>query len=178
MTNQDNFVYSHLSGVNSTAITLVAFNEHTEKLFIRFVGGNEIVYLDVPKAEYDALIAASSKGRYYNYNIQGEYTSVKQVNTRLRKSEAKTPAKPKVKTKTAAPVAPTTTVPVTGAKTSRFSVAWAGTDGRIGGNPTFQATDENDALVQFQSALDAAAKGGFAPAQGKVTVKSITRYFD
>lgn len=180
MTNQDNFVYSHLSGVQSSAISLVAFNEHTNRLFIRFTGGSEISYDGVPKAEYDALVNASSVGQYYSYNVKGEYVGVKQNNTRLRKSEAKSAPKAKVVTGPAPAVVtgPTTTIKVSGKKATRFSVAWAGTDGRVGGNPEFQATDENDALVQFQAAVVSAAKAGFAPAKGNVTVRSVTRYFD
>lgn len=42
-------------------------------LRILFVTGRLYDYLDVPRENWAALQAASSKGRYFNFHIRGQY---------------------------------------------------------------------------------------------------------
>jgi len=63
----------------------------------------------------------------------------------------------------------TITIPV--AATARYSVRWQTSDGKIGGHPEYTATNEYDALAQFNAAIEAV---GF----DEVKIVSVTRYFD
>jgi hypothetical protein len=42
-------------------------------LIVTFVSGRTYVYDDVPHEVYDALVAAPSKGAYFNAHIRDEY---------------------------------------------------------------------------------------------------------
>lgn len=56
--------------VDSTAISSVSYDEETRTLRIQFVRGAEYDYPEVPKMEFEKLIAAPSVGKYYNTVIK------------------------------------------------------------------------------------------------------------
>lgn len=62
-----------LQEVESTVIKAIAYDEASEALTIEFVSGETYVYAGVPKAVYEALMAAESKGEYFQGNIKGRY---------------------------------------------------------------------------------------------------------
>lgn len=67
------FHYTEVSGVKSSAIDTVAFNDKTGEMAIKFVAGNWHHYTDVPKPVFNEFAGAASVGRYYNSYIFGEY---------------------------------------------------------------------------------------------------------
>ena len=57
--------------VNSRAIRAVGYDGYT--LRVQFHGGRYYDHPGVPQYKFDGLMSASSKGRYYNDNIKGQY---------------------------------------------------------------------------------------------------------
>ena len=63
--------------VGSTNIRSVGYDPGSSTLEVEFNSGSIYQYLNVPKDEYEGLMSASSKGRYFNTNIKGEYQDVR-----------------------------------------------------------------------------------------------------
>jgi len=61
----------------SSNIRSVGYDPGSSTLEVEFNSGSIYQYLNVPKDEYERLMIASSKGRYFNTNIKGEYQDVK-----------------------------------------------------------------------------------------------------
>jgi len=60
---------------SSTAIRGVEYNDEARVLDIQFTSGPKIYpYLDVPQHVYDGLLAAPSKGVYFNRHIRDQYS--------------------------------------------------------------------------------------------------------
>jgi KTSC domain len=60
--------------VESTSIELVGYDEDARELYVQFrLRGRMYVYFDVPPEAYAALLEASSKGRYLNFEIKPYY---------------------------------------------------------------------------------------------------------
>jgi hypothetical protein len=65
--------------LESTAIQAMSYDPKTNQLWITFWGykqrwvGNTYVYYRFPEKEWIRLNEASSKGRYFYYNIRGKY---------------------------------------------------------------------------------------------------------
>lgn len=59
--------------LKSSNLRAVSYDEDERTLTVYFVNGNSYEYADVPKSVYDALINASSAGRYFNRFIKGVY---------------------------------------------------------------------------------------------------------
>lgn len=59
--------------VSSSMMTAVAYDARTRTLTIRFVEGGRYRYRAVPRAVFDALLAAPSKGRFFHEEIDGRY---------------------------------------------------------------------------------------------------------
>lgn len=59
--------------VSSSAISRLSYNPARHELHVRFRGSGDYVYFDVPPEEYDALVEASSKGRFLNQRIKSHY---------------------------------------------------------------------------------------------------------
>ena len=58
--------------VDSSQIKSVGYDEATLMLEVEFrYSGSVYTYFDVPKSEYDAMMAAESVGKYFNANIKG-----------------------------------------------------------------------------------------------------------
>ena len=61
--------------VDSSVISSVGYDERAHVLEVEFRTGRLYHYYDVPRAEYDALLAASSVGSYFNREIRTKYKS-------------------------------------------------------------------------------------------------------
>lgn len=63
--------------VRSSNIRSVGYDLASSTLEIEFNSGSVYQYLNVPADEYEGLMNASSKGRYFNSNIKGTYRDVR-----------------------------------------------------------------------------------------------------
>lgn len=59
--------------VESATLSTVGYDETQELLQLEFGGRAVYLYFGVPAAVYEALLGASSKGRYFNGSIRGRY---------------------------------------------------------------------------------------------------------
>ena len=57
----------------STVIDDIRYEEDREKLFIRFVDGDQYVYVGVPGAVHRSFVEADSKGRFFQAEIRDKY---------------------------------------------------------------------------------------------------------
>jgi hypothetical protein len=57
----------------STVIADFFYREHASELVVKFKSGRRYAYARVPKSEYDAMRAASSKGGFFNTRIRDRY---------------------------------------------------------------------------------------------------------
>jgi hypothetical protein len=60
--------------VRSSVLRSAGYNRSTSTLEIEFMTGLIYRYLRVPETKYDALMKASSKGRYFNSIIRDHYS--------------------------------------------------------------------------------------------------------
>jgi hypothetical protein len=63
--------------VESSVIASIGYDEKTRALDIEFRTGATWRYLDVPPEIYHALLAAESKGRFYNANLKHRFRAKK-----------------------------------------------------------------------------------------------------
>ena len=59
--------------VDSTAISAIDYETEHGKLFVRFLDGDEYVYVGVPERVRDAFVRAPSKGRFFQRMIRDRY---------------------------------------------------------------------------------------------------------
>lgn len=59
--------------VESTTLATVAYDEARELLQLEFCSRAVYLYIGVPAAVHEALLAAPSKGRYFNQTIRGRF---------------------------------------------------------------------------------------------------------
>ncbi len=60
--------------VDSRAIHAIDYNELTRTLRVRFTSSSRIYdVLDVPRHHFQGLLAAESKGDYYNHYIRDQF---------------------------------------------------------------------------------------------------------
>ena len=59
--------------VISSALTWTAYDKETRNLDIRFVSGRTYRYSNVPPDLYESLLAAASKGAFFNAEIKDKY---------------------------------------------------------------------------------------------------------
>jgi hypothetical protein len=59
--------------VESVTLAAVGYDETQELLQLEFGSRAVYLYFGVPAAVYEALLGASSKGRYFNGRIRGRY---------------------------------------------------------------------------------------------------------
>ena len=57
----------------STVIDDIRYEEGREKLYIRFVDGDEYVYVGVPGEVHRSFLDAPSKGRFFQAEIRDQY---------------------------------------------------------------------------------------------------------
>ncbi len=62
-----------MTEVTSSAIRTVTYDKALRRLTVTFSSGRTYRYLDVPEAEYDAMLAAESKGAFFNDRIRDAY---------------------------------------------------------------------------------------------------------
>ena len=60
--------------VTSTTIASAGYVPEEQVLELRFKSGENYSYFDVPAPVHAALLAAGSKGRYFNEAIRGRFT--------------------------------------------------------------------------------------------------------
>ena len=63
--------------VVSSNIRSVGYDPGSSTLEVEFNSGSIYQYLNVAKDEYEGLMSASSKGRYFNTNIKKAYQDVR-----------------------------------------------------------------------------------------------------
>lgn len=59
--------------VNSSAISAVGYEADTMQMRIRFKQGETYTFCRVPQNVFEGLLAASSKGTYYDRHIREKY---------------------------------------------------------------------------------------------------------
>jgi len=59
--------------VESTTVATVAYHEARELLQLKFCGGAVYEYFGLPAAVHQALLDASSRGRYFNHCIRDRF---------------------------------------------------------------------------------------------------------
>lgn len=62
-----------IAKVESATLATVGYDESLELLQLEFGSRAVYLYFGVPAAVYEALLSASSKGRYFNGTIRGRY---------------------------------------------------------------------------------------------------------
>ncbi|MGH8647489.1 MAG: KTSC domain-containing protein [Gammaproteobacteria bacterium] len=60
--------------VESTTLATVAYDEAQELLQLEFCSRAVYLYFGVPAVVHQALLAAPSKGRYFNQSIRGRFS--------------------------------------------------------------------------------------------------------
>lgn len=63
--------------VSSSNLSSVGYDPATKVLEIEFNSGGIYQYYSVPSATYNALMQASSKGKYFHQHIKGQYPEKK-----------------------------------------------------------------------------------------------------
>ena len=59
--------------VESAAISDIRYEDERQKLFVRFVDGDEYVYVGVPGEVHRGFIEADSKGRFFASEIRDRF---------------------------------------------------------------------------------------------------------
>jgi len=65
--------------VQSTTLAAAAYDPVTRQLSLQFRSGAIYQYFGVPQAIYHELMAAPSKGAYFNRNIRSQFPYFRQV---------------------------------------------------------------------------------------------------
>lgn len=63
--------------VESSWINAVNYFAEEEAVEINLINGKTYVYFGVPKSVFNDFLDATSKGKFYNDQIKGEYNSLK-----------------------------------------------------------------------------------------------------
>lgn len=63
--------------VSSSNIRAIGYDSSTSTLEVEFTTGSIYQYHDVPQSEFDAMLNAESKGRYFSANIRNNYPYAK-----------------------------------------------------------------------------------------------------
>lgn len=62
--------------VNSSAISHVDYNDAKQEMYITFIKSHKTyTYFGVPRDIYEAFLAASSKGRFFDHHIKDQYSA-------------------------------------------------------------------------------------------------------
>jgi len=59
--------------VSSSNVAAVGYDEDTMTMGVRFLNGSEYEYYSVPRDTYDALVNATSVGKFLHYYVKGHY---------------------------------------------------------------------------------------------------------
>ncbi len=68
---------TEMKEVDSTAIKEVGYNPDTFTLTVTFANGEVYEYMNVPQTVFNELMAAESKGSYFQKNIKDKYNAMK-----------------------------------------------------------------------------------------------------
>jgi hypothetical protein len=63
----------HRHHVASHAIASLAYDDETETGYVIFTDGSQYALEDFPQIEFERWLNASSLGKYWNYNLRGNY---------------------------------------------------------------------------------------------------------
>ena len=69
----------------STVVKFTRYNPKRRELTILFPSGESYTYLRVPAATYLELMAAPSKGEYFNAHIRNKFAFIRNSNTLERR---------------------------------------------------------------------------------------------
>lgn len=69
--------FMNRKNVTSSNLLSVGYDTKSKILEIEFHSGGIYQYFEVPKSEFDALMAASSHGSYFYQNIRNQYRTEK-----------------------------------------------------------------------------------------------------
>ncbi len=72
----------NITAVESTTLAALAYDDAHEILQLEFRSHAIYRYFGVPAPVYEALLAAPSKGRYFNQAIRGNFPCARASNTR------------------------------------------------------------------------------------------------
>lgn len=72
-----------LTPVQSTTLATVAYDDLARQLWLIFRSHAVYCYFDVPPSMHDGLLAAPSKGAYFNQHIRGRFAFLKQPSTQM-----------------------------------------------------------------------------------------------
>ncbi len=64
--------------VDSSNIEAIGYDDEKQELHVQFLSGGYYIYHDVPRAVFDELLIAASKGSYLNREVKGVYQYTKQ----------------------------------------------------------------------------------------------------
>ena len=67
-------VGANLKDVQSSNIEKIGYNEGSEVLYVKYKSGKVYAYDKVPKAIYEGLEKAESKGSYMNSQVKGKFS--------------------------------------------------------------------------------------------------------
>ncbi len=65
------------TSVSSSNLSAIGYDPETQILEVEFLNGSVYEYSGVPSSEYDGLMNADSKGKYFHANIRKIYAFVK-----------------------------------------------------------------------------------------------------
>jgi hypothetical protein len=69
-----------VTAVESTTLTTVAYDAAYRMLWLQFRSGAVYRYFGVPPTVHQALMAATSKGAYFNHHIRGHFSYQREPN--------------------------------------------------------------------------------------------------
>ena len=72
----------NMTAVDSATLAAVAYDDAHELLQLEFRSGAIYRYFGIPAPLYEALLAAPSKGKYFNRAIRGKFAYSLSSNTR------------------------------------------------------------------------------------------------
>ena len=70
-----------VTAVESTTLATIAYDGAAQRLWLEFRSHAVYCYFDVPPHLYQDLMAAPSKGAFFNRNIRGRFPFLKQQDT-------------------------------------------------------------------------------------------------
>lgn len=155
------FKFTHDDYPDSEVFDALFYNENTEELLTLFAnnqGGNRL-YFNINKNTWDSL-TSGSRGSYYSRYIKGVFTStVVNDDTQVERTE---------------PISKTEKANAS-EETGGYAVRWHSLDDHTSGEPLFDATDEDDALRQFNTQVESAEK--FLGKTLNVKIDAVIHYF-
>ena len=73
MVMRSQYIPPQAKPIQSSVIRAADYAADTRELRITFVSGRQYAYANVPQSIYEAFLASSSKGEFFNIAIRGRY---------------------------------------------------------------------------------------------------------